>query len=85
MAIVRPNKAYLQKTPLFLRYRITAHRNLLKQLFPPSDQEEHTISLFDLSPDTKPVLYNKCSSMYKAFSTRSLNSDGTVQAGAINL
>jgi len=53
MAIVRPTKSYLQKTSLFMRYRITAHRNLLKQLFPPPDQREHKTSLFDPSSDTR--------------------------------
>ena len=52
MTIVRPTKAYLQKTSLFMCW-ITAHRNLLKQLFPPSDQKEHKTSRFDPSPDTK--------------------------------
>ena len=34
MAIVRPTQSYLQETSLFLKYRITAHKNLLAQLFP---------------------------------------------------
>lgn len=33
-AIVRPSKAYLQKTSLFLRFRIEAYKNILSQLFP---------------------------------------------------
>lgn len=33
-AVVRPTKAYLQKTSMFLRYRIAAYKNLLHQLFP---------------------------------------------------
>ena len=34
MAIVRPTQSYLQKTSLFLKYRITVYNNLLAQLFP---------------------------------------------------
>ena len=34
-AIVRPTKAYLQKTSLFLRYRIAAYKALIKQVYPP--------------------------------------------------
>ena len=36
-----------------MRYRITAHGNLLKQLFPPPDQREDKTSLFDPSSDTR--------------------------------
>ena len=50
---MRPTKSYLQKTSLFMRYRITAHGNLLKQLFPPPDQREDKTSLFDPSSDTR--------------------------------
>ena len=37
-AIARPtnNEAYLQKTSLFMRYRIAAHKALIKQVYPPS-------------------------------------------------
>ena len=33
-AVVHPSKAYLQKTSLFLRFRITAYKNMLNQIFP---------------------------------------------------
>ena len=33
-AVVRPTKASLQKTSMFLRYRIAAYKNMVKQLFP---------------------------------------------------
>ena len=33
-AIVHPSKAYLQKTSLFLRFRIAAYKHLQQQLFP---------------------------------------------------
>ena len=45
-AIARPTKAYLQKTSLFLRYRIAAHKHLLKQVYLPSEigtQTEETL------------------------------------------
>ena len=38
-AIARPTKAYLQKTSLFLRFRITAHKHLLKQVYLLSEKE----------------------------------------------
>ena len=41
-AVVRPTKAYLQKTSLFLRYRIAAHKNLLKQVYLSSDSRSKT-------------------------------------------
>ena len=34
MAITHPTKPYLQKMSLFLRYRISSHKNLLWQVFP---------------------------------------------------
>ncbi len=53
MAIVRPTKAYLQKTSLFLCYRIAAHRNLIKKLFFSTNEKENTISLFYPSTELK--------------------------------
>lgn len=33
-AVVRPTKAYLQKTSMFLRYHIAVYNNMLQKLFP---------------------------------------------------
>ena len=41
-AVARPTKAYLQKTSLFLRYRIAAHKHLLEQVYLPSDHTDET-------------------------------------------
>ena len=41
-AVARPTEAYLQKTSLFLRYRIAAHKNLLKQVYLSSDSRSKT-------------------------------------------
>ena len=59
MCINRDMKAaitrrYLQKTSLFLRYRITAHKHLLKQVYLPSE----TVNEIDdtlLSTNKKPM------------------------------
>ena len=54
-AIVRPTKAYLQKTSLFLRYRIAAHKNLLRQLFSsaPKRHPKNDRCLFTYIPELK--------------------------------
>lgn len=39
-AVVRPTKAYLQKTSLFLRFRIKAYENLQCQLFPVNTEKK---------------------------------------------
>jgi len=54
-AIVGPSKAYLQKTSLFLRYRIAAHKNLLQQLFPTasSRQPQRDNCSFTTIPEVK--------------------------------
>ena len=52
-AIARPTKAYLQKTSLFLRFRITAHKHLLKQVYLPSEKEtDSTDTLLSTSKKT---------------------------------
>ena len=53
MGIVKPTKFYLQKTSLFTRYSITAHRNLHKHVYPPPNQWKHETSFFDPSSDTR--------------------------------
>ena len=52
MAIIRPTKAYLQKTSLFLRYRVKAHRNLVEQLFP-KEEKGQQVCIFTTTPDVK--------------------------------
>ncbi len=54
-AIIRPTKEYLQKTSLFLRYRIAAYKNLLSQVFP-SDT--------DMQPENI-TFYSDCKSFLK--------------------
>ena len=51
-AVVRPTKAYLKKTSLFFGYRIAAHKNLLTQLFPDDEVQDHSDvhSIFDTTP-----------------------------------
>ena len=44
MAITYPTRSYLQKTSLFLRYRITAHKNLLEQLLPSTCKESKEVN-----------------------------------------
>ena len=46
MAIVCPTKAYLQKMSLYLRYRVSVHKNLLRLLFPHLNNE--TTPLFSV-------------------------------------
>ena len=46
MAIVRPTKAYLQKMSLYLHYRVSVHKNLLRLLFPHLNNE--TTPLFSV-------------------------------------
>lgn len=58
MAIAHPTQAYLQKTSLFLRYRITAHKNLLDQLFPCSVSSPPPVKVFDSTPEMKKVEEN---------------------------
>ncbi len=53
MAIVRPTQSYLQKTSLFLRYRISAHKNLLAQLFPQYDSKPVRAGIVDRTPEIK--------------------------------
>ncbi len=53
MAIAHPTKAYLQKTSLFLRYRISAHKNLLFQLFPHMNDGQKM--LFTISSNTSEI------------------------------
>ena len=56
-AIVRPTTPYLQKTSLFLRFRITAYKNLLKQLFLTSDTDlsknSSMYSMYNASPSAQ--------------------------------
>ena len=51
-AIVRPTTAYLKRTSLFFGYRIAAHKNLLTQLFPDDEVQDHSDvhSIFDTTP-----------------------------------
>jgi len=51
-AVVRPTKGYLKKTSLFFGYRIAAHKNLLTQLFPDDEVQDHSDvhSIFDTTP-----------------------------------
>ena len=53
MAIVRPTQSYLQKTSLFLKYRITAHKNLLAQLFPQTKILPSSIGIVVHTPEMK--------------------------------
>ena len=48
-AVVRPTQAYLQKTSLFLRYRIAVHKQLLKQVYPADQVKEMDKTLFNKS------------------------------------
>ena len=38
-AVVCPSKAYLQKTSLFLRFRIAAYKTILNQILPAAADE----------------------------------------------
>ena len=53
MAIARPTKSYLQKTSLFMRYRITTHKNLLLQIFPHLNRDPQI--LFDVFSSTSEI------------------------------
>lgn len=52
-AVVRPTTPYLQKTSLFLRYRITAYKSLLQQLFPHSDTDSSDNLIYNKSLSCK--------------------------------
>ena len=49
IAITHPTKPYLQKVSLFLRYRISAHKNLLTQIYP--NLENGSTFIFDVFTD----------------------------------
>ena len=59
-AIVRPTKAYLQKTLLFYNYRIVAYKYLYKQLFPEplTSTVKPSQLIFDDSIETKKKMEN---------------------------
>ena len=52
-AITQPTKPYLQKVSLFLRYRISVHKNLLTQIFPPKTSFTLFCQLFVDTPEIK--------------------------------
>ena len=54
-AIARPNKTYLQKISLFLRYRIRAHKNLIHELFPETrpSTKHNACTILDNSSEVK--------------------------------
>ena len=54
-AIIRPTQAYLQKTSLFLNYRIKAYKLLMKQVFPEQNQAEEKPSIIDTSSESVKV------------------------------
>ena len=49
IAITHPTKPYLQKVSLFLRYRISTHKNLLTQIFP--NLKNGSTFIFDVFTD----------------------------------
>ena len=54
MAIARPTKPYLQKTSLFMRYRITSHKNLLLQIFPHLNKGPKMLfGVFNITPEIR--------------------------------
>ena len=53
-AVVRPSKAYLQKTSLFLRFRIMAYKNILSQLFPATIcKRTNDVGIYSDKPELK--------------------------------
>lgn len=72
MAIERPTKSYLQKMSLFLRYRVSVHKNLLRQLFPSLNENPKPLfGIFSSASETK-VKEENIVSMIQAIQKKAL-------------
>ena len=54
-AIIRPTQAYLQKTSLFLNYRIKAYKLLMKQVFPEQNESVEKVSILNASAESAKI------------------------------
>ena len=57
-AVVHASKAYLQKTSMYLRFRISAYRNFLIQAFPDGINQESDVLVYATTPEAKKVEEN---------------------------
>ena len=85
MAIVRPTQSYLQKTSLFLRYHITAHKTFVDQLFPQSNGLPSQVEIFDHTPGTKEKEENIIAMIEKIDQKSLFPSSVTTNRGLVNV
>ena len=57
-ALIHPTPSYLQKTSLFLNYRIKAFNNLMEVLFPERHEKLFSNTITDIIPSVKHIEEN---------------------------
>lgn len=84
-AVVRPSSAYLQKTVHYIRYRIEAYSNMLKQLYPKGSNAEEKTSIYDTSSVTRVYNENITTMRQKIMSESLLPTETHTKRGVLNV